>query len=181
MTPPEAAAGDAELLRRVARGDRDAFEAFYDRNAPWVAARLRRRCDAETATEVVQDTFVAAWRTAAGFGGADGSVAPWLWAIASRRLIDLHRRAAVRPRTTGEPAESALRVASAEDVVLADAYDSRLERALQGLSPELQAVLQATVLDGLSTREAAVLLGVPEGTVKSRAMRARRRMQEALS
>ena len=54
-------------------------------------------------------------------------------------------------------------------------------RALNRLAPELQAVLQATVLDGLSTREAAALLGIPAGTVKTRAMRARARLREELA
>ena len=56
-----------------------------------------------------------------------------------------------------------------------------LEVAMRGLSPQLQQVLQATVLDGLSTREAAVVLGIPEGTVKTRAMRARSALREALA
>lgn len=53
--------------------------------------------------------------------------------------------------------------------------------ALGRLSPELRAVLRATVVDGLTTREAAELLGIPEGTVKTRSMRARRQLREALS
>ncbi len=55
-----------------------------------------------------------------------------------------------------------------------------LGRALDALSPELRAVVQATILDGLTTREAARLLGVPTGTVKTRAMRARAQLREAL-
>jgi len=54
-------------------------------------------------------------------------------------------------------------------------------RALNRLAPELQAVLQATVLDGLSTREAAMLLGIPAGTVKTRARRARARLRQELA
>jgi RNA polymerase sigma-70 factor (ECF subfamily) len=49
------------------------------------------------------------------------------------------------------------------------------------LSPELRAVLQATVIDGLTTREAAVLLGIPPGTVKTRALRARKQLREELA
>jgi RNA polymerase sigma-70 factor, ECF subfamily len=53
--------------------------------------------------------------------------------------------------------------------------------ALDRLSPELRAVMQATVLDGLTTREAAKLLRIPQGTVKTRLMRARRELREALA
>jgi RNA polymerase sigma-70 factor (ECF subfamily) len=56
-----------------------------------------------------------------------------------------------------------------------------LAGALDRLSPELRAVLQATVLDGLTTREAARLLGIPAGTVKTRLMRARRQLREGLA
>lgn len=53
--------------------------------------------------------------------------------------------------------------------------------ALGRLGPELREVLRATVVDGLTTREAATLLGIPEGTVKSRALRARRELRAALA
>ena len=56
-----------------------------------------------------------------------------------------------------------------------------LERALLALPPELRQVLCAMVLDGLTTRETSVLLGMPEGTVKTRARRARIALREALS
>jgi RNA polymerase sigma-70 factor, ECF subfamily len=63
------------------------------------------------------------------------------------------------------------------DGVLGDPMDAALRR----LSPELRQVLQAMVLDGLTVRETAVLLGIPEGTVKTRARRARIALREALS
>ncbi|MFK3984154.1 RNA polymerase sigma factor [Micromonospora sp. NPDC050397] len=175
-------ASDEELLRLIGGGDRRAFEAFYARNAPWLVLRLRRRCrDPELVSELLQETFLTVWRAAAGYRG-DGEVVGWLWAVASRRLIDASRRALARPRTVAEPDEDLLTWSpSAEDEAIAGAYDERLERALRRLSPELRAVLQATVLDGLTVREAALLLGVPEGTVKTRAMRARRELREALS
>jgi RNA polymerase sigma-70 factor (ECF subfamily) len=56
-----------------------------------------------------------------------------------------------------------------------------LAAAMDRLSPELGAVIQATALDGLTTREAASLLGIPRGTVKTRLMRARRELREALA
>jgi len=56
---------DAELLALVAGGDTSALSVLYDRHAPWISVRLRRRCnDPELVTEVLQDTFVAAWRGA---------------------------------------------------------------------------------------------------------------------
>ena len=72
-------------------------------------------------------------------------------------------------------------VVSAEDQVLAGIEHGRLGQALAGLSPELRGAIEATVLDGLTCAEAAVLLGVAEGTVKSRCHRARVALRAALA
>jgi RNA polymerase sigma-70 factor, ECF subfamily len=170
------AGGDDGLLRAVTQGDRAALEALYRRHAPWLVARLRRRCaDPELVEEVVQDTFVAVWRSAARYRGA-GEVPAWIWGIGIRRLIDRLRTTHPLPRADHETM-----VVSAEDEVLVGVEHGDLGAAVGGLSPELRAVIQATVLDGLTTREAATLLGIPQGTVKTRAARARRELREALA
>jgi RNA polymerase sigma-70 factor (ECF subfamily) len=174
---------DAELLAAVAAGDRGALRELHDRHAPWVSARLRRRCaDQDLAAEAVQDTFVAVWRSAGRWDGR-GEPAAWIWGIAIRRLIGV-----VRKRGRWVPVAGATRSASAADVVvaaeeqvLAGIEHGGLAAAMADLSPELRAVLQATVLDGLTTREAAHLLGIPAGTVKTRAMRARAELRGALA
>ncbi|MER6619944.1 RNA polymerase sigma factor [Streptomyces sp. NPDC000931] len=174
---------DGELLRAVAAdGDRRAFEELYRRYAPWLTARMRSRCaDAGIVDDVVQETFLAVWRGSARYR-EDGDAAGWLWRIASRRLVDALRGAGARGRLRQTLARLRHRdEASAEDRVLAGVEHGDLAGALVRLSPELRAVLQATVVDGLTTREAAVLLGIPPGTVKTRAMRARRQLREALA
>jgi RNA polymerase sigma-70 factor (ECF subfamily) len=72
-------------------------------------------------------------------------------------------------------------VESAEDRVLLGVEYGDLAGALQRLSPELRAVVQATVLDGLTTKEAGRLLGIPAGTVKTRMMRARAQLRGELA
>lgn len=172
-------ASDAELLHAVGRGDRAAFEEFYARTAPWLAVRLRRRCrDDDLVAEVLQDAFVAVWRSAGSYH-ATGDPAGWVWTTASRKLIDAYRRRAARDTVAESFPEDAARLPSAEDEALT--WDADVFTAVARLSPELQAVLRATVLDGWSTREASLLLGVPEGTVKTRARRARLLLREALS
>ncbi|RSM73258.1 RNA polymerase subunit sigma-24 [Actinoplanes sp. ATCC 53533] len=176
-------ADDATLLRRVARGDTTAFGVLYDRLSPMVLIRLRGRCaDAEVVADVLQDSFAAVWQSAGQWDGR-GEVAGWVWTIAARRLVDAYRRRAVRAAAAERNAAvtTAEVAPSAEAVVLDELLGSGLEAALCRLSPELREVLQATVLDGLSTREAAVLLGVPEGTVKARAFRARSVLRQALA
>jgi RNA polymerase sigma-70 factor, ECF subfamily len=175
------ARSDDELLRSAGLGDRGAFEAYYRNNAPWLEIRLRRRCaDEDVVLDVLQETFLAVWRASGSYRGS-GQSAGWLWTIASNRLIDAYRRKAVRPKKTEEPREYHVQSPSAEDLALGLSLDSDMVLALERLSPELRVILQATVLDGLSVRETAVLLDIPEGTVKSRALRARRQLREALT
>ncbi|MFF8536590.1 RNA polymerase sigma factor [Streptomyces sp. SAS_267] len=174
---------DGELLRAIAAdGDRRAFEELYRRYAPWLTARLRGRCaDAGIVDDIVQETFLAVWRGTARYR-EEGDPAGWLWRIGSRRLVDTMRGDGARGRLRN--ALSRLRhrdEASAEERVLAGVEHGDLAGALTRLSPELRAVLQATVIDGLTTREAAVLLGIPPGTVKTRALRARKQLREALA
>ncbi|WP_030431714.1 RNA polymerase sigma factor [Allokutzneria albata] len=174
-------AEDAVLLRRVVRGDRAAFDELYRRHATWITLRLRRRTrDEDLVTEALQDTFLTVWRSAGSYAGR-GEVAGWLWTIAGSRLIDGVRRRSRRVESVGEPHEDLVTTPSAEDEAMVPLYDARLAAALKGLAPELREVLQATVLDGLTSREAAVLLGIPEGTVKTRVRRARGTLREAMS
>ncbi|MGX5214411.1 RNA polymerase sigma factor [Streptomyces violaceus] len=174
---------DGELLRAIAvDADRRAFEELYRRYAPWLRARLRGRCaDPGVVDDVVQETFLAVWRGKARYR-EDGDVAGWLWRIGSRRLVDVLRGDGARGRLRQALARLRHRdEVSAEERVLAGVEHGDLAGALVRLSPELRAVLQATVIDGLTTREAAVLLGIPPGTVKTRAMRARKQLREALA
>lgn len=168
---------DGDLLRAVADRDRAALRELYDRHAPCLRARLRRRCgDDDVVEEVLQDTFLAVWRKPGAYR-ASGEVAAWLWGIGIRRLL-----ATVRPR---RPLPLRLLLPppepSAEDVVLLGVEHGDFAAAVDGLSPELRAVVRAVVLDGLTSREAARLLGVPPATVRTRMARARTQLQEALT
>ncbi len=119
---------------------------------------------------------MAVWRKPEGYSGR-GEVAAWLWGIAVRRLIDRLRRRPIASHLIPARADPA---ASAEELVLEGVEYGDLAGALNRLAPELRAVLQARVLDGLSTREAARLLGIPQGTVKSRLALARRELRRGL-
>nr|WP_090063474.1 MULTISPECIES: RNA polymerase sigma factor [Lentzea] len=178
----EAGLDEEQLVRRVARGDRRAFEELYRRTSPWLTVRLRRRCsDEQIVAEVLQETYLAVWRAADAFAGAaaGGTAVGWLWTIAARRLIDAFRRRA--HHATPPAAAAPVPAAAADEEVLDGVVGDEVGDALRRLAPELRQVLQAMVLDGLSVRETSVLLGVPEGTVKTRARRARIAMREALT
>jgi RNA polymerase sigma-70 factor, ECF subfamily len=167
---------DSRLLEAVADGDRRAFEVLYGRHAPWLVLRLARRCaDPGVVDEAVQDTFVAVWRTARKWRGK-GEVAAWIWGIGIRRLLDQ-----LRGRSPAILKDHEDVVVSAEEQVLLGIEYGELGTALDRLSPELRAVVQATVLDGLTSSEAGRLLGIPTGTVKTRMMRARALLREGLA
>ena len=166
------------LLRAMAGRDEGALRELYERHALWISARLARRCaDADAVSDVLQDTFIAAWDGAHRFRG-DGEVPAWLWGIAVRRLVSRLRRRAdfqVGPALLEGDAEDI----SAEERVLLRLEHADVGGAMARISPELRIVLQLTVLDGLTTREAAVLLKIPRGTVKNRLIRARVKMRES--
>jgi RNA polymerase sigma-70 factor (ECF subfamily) len=168
---------DGELLEAVTDRDRDALRELYDRHAPWLRARLLRRCGNESVVEeVVQDVFVAVWTKPSSWHGS-GAVAAWIWGIGIRRLMS-----ALRPR---RPLPLRLLLApdapSAEELVLLGIEHGPLAAAIDDLSPELRDVVRAIALDGLSSREAGRLLGVPAATVRTRMARARTQLQEALT
>lgn len=169
---------DRDLVAEIAEGDRGALHELFTRHQPWLAARVRQRCsDPEVVAEVVNDTFLVVWQKPEKYQG-DGEVAAWLWGIAIRTLLHrLRPRKSVVERLVRFRPENA---PSAEDAVLLAVEHGDVGTAMQRLSPELLAVVQATVLDGLSTREAAQLLGIQAGTVKSRMSRARNELREAL-
>lgn len=169
---------DTLLVARVAEGDRDALAQLYERHAPWLVLRLTRRCgDQELVDEVVQDTFLAVWRSASRYRGT-GQVGAWIWGIGVRRLIDHLRR---RPQPAEQLAADLAASGSVEDLVLGEIDHGDLADALARLSPEFRAVVQATLVEGLSTREASTRLGIPVGTVKTRTMRARAQLRKALA
>ena len=180
--PPGPAPGDGEdraLLARIARGDRSALEQLYRRHAAWMTARLESRCgDPDLADLALQDTFVAVWRSAGKFRG-DGQVGAWLWGIAVRRLIDQlrKRRPVPVPAATIDHYDRAM---TFEDDLVDNGAHGALGPALRSIPPELRSVLIATAIDGLSTKEAARILGIPQGTVKTRLKRARHQLQEML-
>ncbi len=170
---------DVELVAAVVDRDRGALQELYVRHEPWLSIRLAYRCsDRSLVEEAVQDTFVAVWGSADSYR-ATGPVAAWIWGIGIRRLLHVMRpRKLLRERLMAQRSPELL---SAEDELLVGVEHGDVGLALGRLSPELRMVVQATVLDGLSCQEAGRLLGIPSGTVKTRMMRAKREMREALT
>ena len=158
---------DSELLSRVAERDPDASRTLHGRHAPWILARLRRRCfDDDVVFDALQDTFVAVWRNAESWSGA-GDPAARLWGIASRRLIGVQRL-----RTRWVPASTSLDLADPSDQEGAVVERLRLDEEVGSLDPDLRDAVMVTYVEGLSVAEASTVLAIPTGTVK-RLMRAK--------
>lgn len=160
------------LVARVAAGDDAALRELFTRHAPMLAARLRVLLPACDVEDVLQETFLAAWRGAARYQPVRPESA-WLWGIARRQAALLLRR-------RGPAAMPLPELAIADDPVVDAVSRVDLERALAALDPAEQEVWRLMYLEDRPVAEAALLAGVPPGTVKSRAHRARRLLRAAL-
>jgi RNA polymerase sigma-70 factor, ECF subfamily len=168
---------DDELIARLAGGDDTALRELFARHAPWLAARLRAALPSDDVEDVLQETFLAVWKNAAGYQPR-GTAGGWLWVIARNQAALLLRRRG--------PAAAVL----LEEGLLADdpaeATAARADLAVAAAAalgppgcPERE-VWRLLYEEDRPIAEVAELMGVPEGTVKSRAHRARRLLRAAL-
>lgn len=174
------AMNDIELVGRVAHGDDTALRELFARHAPWLAARLRPVLPAADVEDVLQEIFVAVWRGAAGYR-PDGPVAAWMWGIARRQAALFLRRRG--PAPLGLPALAADSRHGGDDPAEVVLSRSQLDRAVAALGPENspdREVWRLMYVEDRPVAEVAELMGVPVGTVKSRAHRARRLLRAAL-
>lgn len=176
---------DADLLARHVAGDPDAFGEIVRRHRDrlWAVA-LRTLGDREEAADAVQDALVSAYRAAHTFRG-QSAVTTWLHRITVNACLDRARKAASR-RTAPlaeterleqliEPHESAAAPAERGDL------HRELLQALSTLSPDQRAALVLVDMQGYPVAEAAEVLDVPVGTVKSRCARGRARLLPILT
>jgi RNA polymerase sigma-70 factor, ECF subfamily len=189
---------DVELAARVATGDEWAFGAAYDRYAGAVYGAIFRFVrDQSVAEEVVQDAYVALWRSAQQYDPAAGSLLSWLLRIARNKAIDRVRSSARRPRTVDLSApdgntaalELALRnaganswAADAPDEAAVRAWTRSVVRTALSLMPENERLtLELAYDEGLTLVEIASRTGWPLGTVKTRTRRALANLRTALA
>lgn len=163
-----------DLMRRAGRGDQTAFAGLYDATAGLVhGVVLRVVRDPSQTDEVVQEVFVELWRLAPRFDGTRGSVGSWVTTIAHRRAVDRVRSEQANRNRVEREASNVVREhdSSADTVVerdLADFERRRVRRALDRLTAMQREAIELAYFGGHTYREVAVLLGEPEGTVKTR-------------
>ena len=171
---------DDELIGCLAGGDDAALRELFFRHAPWLAARLRTVLPAADVEDVLQETFLAAWRGARGYR-PQGSAGGWLWGI-GRRQAALWLRRRGRPTLPLTDAVAA-GLQHAGDPAAAAQWQADIAAAVATLGPEGGAereVWQLMFVEDRPVAEVAELTRVPVGTVKSRAHRIRRRLRAAL-
>jgi RNA polymerase sigma-70 factor (ECF subfamily) len=181
---------DDALIAAVAGGDDTALRELFARHAPWLAARLRTVLPAAEVEDVLQETFLAVWRGAARYRPDLGSVGGWTWGIARRQAaLWLRRRGPAElllPAVTGADGRPSGTAASSAE--LGDPADAALRRAelaaaVSTLGPPggpQRETWRLMYLEDRPVDEVAELMGVPVGTVKSRAHRVRQLMRAAL-
>ncbi len=168
---------DAELLRRHVAGDSEAFGELFRRHRDrlWAVA-LRTVCDPEEAADALQDAMVSVFRRAADFRG-ESAVTTWLHRIVVNASLDRMRRRAARPAVPvgDEQAFEAL-VTQGSDAARATDTKLDIDAALRILPPEQRTALVLVDMLGYSVNEAAVIMNVSTGTIKSRCARGRARL-----
>jgi RNA polymerase sigma-70 factor (ECF subfamily) len=171
------------LLRRHVDGDPDAFGQLFERHKDrlWAVA-VRTLADPEDAADALQEAMISAFRRAGSFRG-DSAVTTWLHRIVVNACLDRMRRRAARPTAGGdeELIESLAAARGPSDPSSASDTALDVNAALRTLSPDQQAALVMVDMLGYPVADAAKVLGVSEGTVKSRCARGRAKLLPRLS
>jgi RNA polymerase sigma-70 factor (ECF subfamily) len=166
--------GEAGLVGQAAQGDRAAFAALVRQHQSRLRSFLRRltRGDAALADDLAQESFLEAWKKLAQFRG-EGSFAGWLLRIAWTRYLMEARRRKLEPLGDSDEPRDGPETLS---------MDARLdlESALRRLSPAERAGLTLCYAQGFSNAEAAAILDLPPGTLKSHIARGRAKLKALL-
>jgi RNA polymerase sigma-70 factor, ECF subfamily len=172
---------DETLVAKAAGGNREAFDELVRRyqSRMFQLVRILTSGDAE-AEDLVQDTFVRAYRAVGQFRG-DSTFRTWLHRIAVN-VVRSHaaQRNSRGGKDRGDDEEEIGRVASREDLENAVVRRRMIDQALARLPPELRLLITLRDVQGLEYREIAMITGLPIGTVESRIFRGRRRLRPML-
>jgi RNA polymerase sigma-70 factor (ECF subfamily) len=172
---------DRACVERLCAGDTSAMVELYDRHTDLLYSLVRRIVGDESETEdVLQETWVRAWRSARAYDPSRGSVGAWLVTMARSRAIDRIRSEGTRRRARdassavpGEPVAD-----DPSDRVVESERRDRIRAALVQLSPQHREVLDLAYFGGLSQTEIATRMAAPLGTVKSWTRQALARLSE---
>ncbi len=169
------------LIERIGTGDRDALADLYTSfQRPLFRYLCQLTPDRGLAEEILQDTFVAIWKSAASFEKRS-SVRTWIFGVARRQAHNTLRRHSLQ--LDGDEALENIvdPEPSLEEQVLSRVDFEDLVAGIKALAPIYREVLVLNFVHGLPYAEIAQIIGIPEGTVKSRLSNARRALRELLN
>jgi len=167
---------DERLLALVATQDRGAFHALYERYADAVyryALSILRT--PHLAEEVLQETMMAIWKGAQNFKGRS-KVLTWILGITRNQAHNI-----LRKESKGQRLPEIDPTTETRDPTKSMHVDLLVQEALEALSPQQREVMHLVFYESLTVRETASLLGIPEGTVKSRMHHARQTLAKELT
>lgn len=169
--PKEAADRLADVMVRCAQGDEGAFVRIYDELGSLVYGIILKVVrDPAQSEEVAQEVFTEVWRQAPRYEVGRGTVKGWVATIAHRRAVDRVRsEQSARNREDREAVERQVDLTSGvEDLVGDELERQRVRVALQALTDVQRKAVELAYYGGYTYREVAVMLGEPEGTIKTR-------------
>jgi len=180
-------ARDRDLIRRIERGDEEAFRGLFRRYAPSATALARRVARQPfLAEEIVQEAFLAVWRNPGSYDHGRGSVKAWLMGMVHHRAVDsVRREESQRRRAEDAQSNDVVVVEDHADSVVEDlgVPDERrvVRAALENLPPEQRQIIELMYFGALSQSKIAERLSLPLGTVKSRTLLGMRRLRATLA
>jgi len=171
-----------EVRGRLAAGDEAALGEVYDQFSSFVFGLAKRVIgDARAAEDVSQDVFLHLWEHPDAFTPERGSLRTWLGMLTHRRSVDYVRREeARRRRAQREASRQPTYMPDVEEMATALVNAERVRNALDVLPEEQRRCIQLAYFGGKTYRQVAEVLGIPEGTAKSRLRLGLRRIAEAL-
>jgi RNA polymerase sigma factor (sigma-70 family) len=171
---------DVRLREQLAGGYEQALAEAYDAHAPAVyGLALRITNDQGVAEDIAQEVFVELWRRPERYDPERTRLRSWLCMIARRRAIDWLRRRGTQDHYAPMLAEPAVTTGVEDDVVTASVA-KQVRAAVEELPPQHRQVIVLAYYNGLTYREVAKVLDIPEGTAKSRLRSGLRRIAETL-
>lgn len=176
---PQRADPLAQILRQIAAGDKSAMaQLFRALEKPLFAFVQSRLNDSHLSNDIMQDVFLEVWRGAGRFEGRS-SVRSWIFGMAWRKVIDVHR--ANRRLSFSDDLPEMEDEGPAAVALIEQEQDSRrLRGCLEGLKDDHRVAIDLAFYQDLGYREIAEVLGVPEGTVKTRVFHAKKLLLHCL-
>ena len=177
---------DLELHRRVAAGDRGAFDLLYQRYGPAAyGLALRITAQENLAQEVVQDAFLALWRAPEAFDPARGAFRSFFLSLVHHRAVDTVRREErLRARTERAANLEPVHDEDVAEAVTEDAFlgvrRKEVREALAALPADQRQVLEMAYFQGKTQVQISEEIGIPLGTVKTRTLAAMRKLRRTL-